>query len=163
MIAKGYEPTIENESELKDRFAELWLRNPSSVYKAAHSLFPENPMVCGWICNTWAVDPQVIKRKEDLLSEYGPEHFLPTKEDASWEIWNRVTGDNVNHDEFEKLMKLYCSVRGYIEKGSTNIQNNTMIASPVMIMPAEVKQTDAQWEEQLIIEQRKLTDDSKVT
>ena len=117
-------------------------------------------MVCTFISRNWVNDPIVLKTQKYLLEEHGEDHFLPTKQDAARAILDKA--EQCHHpDDYAKVMRLYCDVRGFVEKAGITIQNNTQINRPVMLMPP--LQSDEEWEKGLVAQQRKLISDSKST
>ena len=110
-----YSPTIENEAQLKREFAEGVLRNPSNPFAVAMELFPKSPSIALWVSQNWIKDPEIKERQKQLLEERGANHFLPSKVDLSWHIWERLQ-NCYDPADYAKLAKLYAEVQGMIDK-----------------------------------------------
>jgi hypothetical protein len=153
---------MENELELKSKFAFELLRanvtDSIGAFKIALSIFPNDTGVALRVANEWVKDPIVIAEQQRLADELGELAFLPTKIDLSRAIWEKANKEYTCTEDFTKLMRLYAEVRGFIEKPTTNIQNNLISNNKVMIVTDHGN--DNEWETKLKEQQRVLRLDS---
>lgn len=143
------------ENALKLKFADAILRNPNNPWQAAQKVFPGiiNHERCNEAAHHWAGDPVVLHFKERLVDEYGPREFLPTREEAAREIYERAQ-KAPKMDDFNKGMKLYCDVMGFIEKPGVNVTNNNSIVQNVLRVP--YVQDEGEWEKIAVDQQENL-------
>lgn len=131
-----------NEQELKSAFAAELLKTPNDPFKAALAVFGADTGRALRAAHEWAKDPEVMAEQARLKGELGEMAFLPDKSELARVIWERMQGTTYANgstipttaEEFAKLAKLYAEVRGYIEKPTTNINNNVITANKVMVV-----------------------------
>lgn len=153
---------LSNTQLLKRAFAEAWLRNPSNAFAAALEVTGNDPVASTQLANSWVGDSEVKAFKNELITEYGEEYFLPSKTSMVHDILDRAR--KCQHDEdYVKLMKLAADMRGFIEKPGVTVNNNTTFTTnkvmqiPVFVNNAGQPIDDHEWEQQLIANQERLT------
>lgn len=155
---------IENEKEIKTVYA-LKLLEVSDPFVAALALFPDNTEKALFIASQWAGLPEIKEIQSGILSK---DEFagVPTRSGLAKDIWDKMQGSNVGGmlikptiDEYVKLAKLYAEVRGYIEKPSTTINNNNVIAPRVIEVP--IAENLDEWEIAASKQQSELLDVSR--
>jgi hypothetical protein len=144
-------------AEQKKQFAIELLRFPGEGLRAATTVFGELHPIQGrmQIAELWSRDPEILQLCADLIDEHGEEYFLPTKADVARLIYKKANGANVDSENYAKLMRLFCEVRGFIQKAGTGdgpTTNNTQ----VNVLVVKDKGTDEQWQGTLVEQQRKL-------
>ena len=143
--------------ENKALFAEALLKNPNNAFVAAKTIFPRDIATALYICQRWPTDEFVLRLQKKLLLEHGEERYLPSKSRIARQIHN--VSEDVNDPEMElKALRLYCDVRGYIEKPGT-VVNNSQILNKIMVVKDHG--TDDDWENKAIEQQQKLIESSK--
>lgn len=152
-IAKQSFDTDEN----KALFAEALLRTPNSAFKAAKTVFIKHSdnAYALYASIYWPTDDFVVAKQKEFLKEGGEAKYLPTKSQVSRQIHN--VSEKVNDADLElKALRLFCDVRGFIEKPGTVINNQI---SSVMLVKDHG--TDEDWEEKIVLQQQKLIESSK--
>jgi hypothetical protein len=150
-----------NLRQFKRKFAELWLRNPSQPYQCILELIPDDRVKAISVMGVLTIDPEVKAIQEELLEEYGEEHFLPSKAQMVRKVLDRA--DQATEDGFIKMMKLAAEMRGFVDKTGVTINNNhTVNANRVMVIPSMPKTEDgvidvSQWQQQALSQQATLT------
>lgn len=86
-------------------------------------------------------DPLVIEEMGRLTTENGEASFLPTKFAIARDILDRAKAC-LDPDGFEKLMKLYCNVMGYIEKPGANVSVAVAVSNVLVVTDHG---TDEEW------------------
>ena len=94
---------MNNESELKIRFADALLRDPNNAFAAAQSIGIEQSRIME-IATTWPVDSEVLKAQKKLLEKHGAREFLPSREEAARLLWEKAQNAQKAED-VAKLMK----------------------------------------------------------
>lgn len=145
-------PEFETDSNMA-LFAEALLRNPNNAFEAAKTIFIENSHAL-YACQRWPDDPYVRKKQREFIKEGGEAKYLPSKSKVARQIHN--VSEKVNDAELElKALKLYCDVRGFIEKPGTVINNQI---SSVMLVKDHG--TDDDWEKKAVQQQQLLIESS---
>lgn len=106
-------------------------------------------------------DPEVLDELERLREEAGDLAGLPTKGETARLVLNAATAakDGGDAEGFEKLMKLYCSIVGYIEKPGTNVAVNNNSTTNVLVVTNNG--SDDEWEKKAGQQQSRLTLDAR--
>lgn len=150
-------PKIESDAEViakKEQFAQLSLRE-QDAFKIALVIYPDDTSRALRVANEWPNDEQVKTFRQSYIDaeEDGETAFLPTKAEAARLAWNIARDSGVTEDRL-KALKLYADIRGFIERPSVAIQNNTLVQNKVLV----VKNfgSDEQWEQQVRKQQTKL-------
>lgn len=147
---------IETTEQEMIQLAELMLVE-KDAFKAALSLFGGNSMKALFAAQNLPSDPAFIKIMQKVKTEKGKE-CLPTKNDLSYDIWQKMQSRGLFPDDYVKLAKLYAEINGFIEKAPTVALNNNLTVNKVMIVP---KYPNAEtWEEKAINQQKNLTDNA---
>jgi len=156
--APAVAPDPEAEKEQKDRFAEALLRTPTDPFRAALTVFGNDTATALRISNLWPYDLYVLQRQAELLEQFGPDEYLPTKQQVARRIYE--VGENAA-DNKDKLaaFKLYAELRGFVPKGEGVTNNLTVNNNRVMIM--KDFGTDEQWESAAVGQQTKLIEHSR--
>lgn len=146
-----------NEPELKARFAEALLRRPHDAFGAACAILGNDTMRALRVSQAWPLDLEVLAVQADLLEKFGPDEFLPTKQEVARRIYN--VGETAA-DAKDKLAayKLYAEVRGFIQKAD-NVNNVVVNNNRVMVL--RDFGTDEQWETKAASQQAKLIEHSR--
>lgn len=157
MIAQ--DPNAAKLTAFKRKFAELWLRNPSQPFECVLELIPDDRIKAISVMGVLTIDPEVKQIKEQLIEEYGEEHFLPSKAQMVRKVLDR--SDMATEDGFVKMMRLAAEMRGFIDKTGVTINNN-VTSNRVMVIPSISKTDDglidaSEWQRQAIDQQSTLT------
>lgn len=126
--------------ELKTAFAEALLRAPSQPVLAGRIAFPNDPQSAFRACNEWPFDAEVIAIQAELVKRHGAAHFLPSREDianlvlAEAQATNFSGGKALAAEDRLKAYKLYCEIRGFIEKPGVQIDNRSVTFNRVMVV-----------------------------
>jgi hypothetical protein len=116
--------------QLKERFAEAFLRDPEPMRAAIAVVGALDMGVAIGIATNWPHDPYVLDVQAQLISEFGADHFLPDKLQLARAIWAHAENTR-DPDAKTKALKLYGEVTGILNRdprGSTNIvDNRTMV------------------------------------
>lgn len=134
---------IVSEIDLKRRFADALLRNPNGAYSAANKLGVDHE-TAAHIARFWINDPEVARIQQELLEEYGPREFLPTREQAARTVYQRA--ESANNDDFVKMMKLYAEMMGFIEKPGLTINNTNNSQTVTNVMQVPLVTSRDEWE-----------------
>lgn len=132
-----------NPVKAKQKFAAALLRHPHEHFKAAMLTFPRNSGAALWIMQEWVSDEYVLEYQKQLLEEFGPQYFLPTKEELSHEV-HATAVQARDPDAKIKAYKLFAEIQGYINKpASVAVQVNNIKQKVLVIR----EYSDAQIEE----------------
>jgi len=150
-VAKQSFETDEN----KALFAEALLRNPNNAFKAAKTVFVRDNAFALYASTHWPTDEFVIAKQKEFLQEGGEAKYLPSKNQVARQIHN--VSEEVRDAELElKALRLYCDVRGYIEKPGTVVNNQI-----TSVMLVKDHGTDNEWEDKILEQQQQLIESSK--
>jgi hypothetical protein len=142
-----------NDEIEKEAFAREWLRL-NDPFKAAIAIVGADAGRALQISNDWIKDADVLKFKAKLIAESGEAAFIPSKEAFALKVFE--VAESARHTEDRlKAYRLFGEIMGYIEKPTTNINNNVVTANKVMIVREQV--SDDVWEAKLLKQQRELT------
>ena len=136
--------------DIKRRFAREYLktRNASSAALAVI----DDPGTALMAARSLPTDELVIAETAKLVDEKGEESFQRSKVEIAREIYDRAQRA-IDDASYERLMKLYCDVRGMIEKPGANVNVGVTVA-PVMIVKDHG--TDDEWAAKAAEQQRTL-------
>jgi hypothetical protein len=152
---------IQNEDELKLKFAAAMLRFPNDPFKAGLEVFGTDTGRALYVASHWINDPLVCAEKQRILDDDGEMFGLPSKAEVARKVWDLATAERPMEDKDRlEMLKFYSSLRGFIEKpkdaageGTTNIQaNNVMIVRD--------HGTNEQWAEKLRRQQEVLIENA---
>ena len=143
---------MNNESELKIRFADALLRDPNNAFAAAQSIGIEQSRIME-IATTWPNDSDVLKAQKQLVEKHGAREFLPSREEAARLLWEKAQNAQKAED-VAKLMKIYGDYMGFIQKPGLTV-NNTQNVLHVMRVPMPDSVED--WEAKAIEHQSNIT------
>lgn len=151
--------TREDEQDLKERFAEALLRSPTDPFRAALAIFGNDTVSALKASNSWPSDLVVLQRQADLLEEYGPDEYLPTKAHVARRIYE--VGDAAT-DPKDRLaaFKLYADIRGFMPKAE-NVNNTNITLNQNRVMVVRDFGSDDQWETAAQKHQTKLIEHSR--
>ena len=155
------EVELEDELELKKRFAVELLKQPDKPFKVAQEIFGDDTGKALFISTKWPSDPDVKRFQFQAVEEVGDMAFLPTKADLAREAWRIATSSAIPVDDRLKAMRLYGDVRGFIDKGSAII-NNTNVLNNNKVMLVKTYNSAQEWEHTLAAQQAKLIHDADV-
>jgi len=149
--------TVDEELDLKRKFAHAVLKSIETPFKVAKSLVNSDILALR-ISKEWTQDPEVIAEKERLIRTLGKKHFLPSKEELAKELYKTAV-EATDFDTKHKFYKLYAETQGMIEKPVTN--NNIAIQNTAnRIMVIRETGSDDAWEKKLKAQQEKLANDN---
>lgn len=135
------------------------METPDDPFKAALALYPDDTPTALRIAHEWPKDRAVMSALRARIQDTDEEDYLPTKAELARKVWAKMDSGSIDADEFAKLARLYGEVRGFIEKPTTNINNNTQnLMQPVMVV--KDNGTDDEWERKLAAQQGKLVEAS---
>lgn len=158
---------IENEDELKRKFALALLKHPGNPFQAGIEVFGTDTGKALFVGSNWLNDPIVEEEKARLLEDGGEMALLPSKSDLARKVWEMATcdeGEGSKRIDFEdklKAFRFYAELREFIKKpgestsegsGNTNVQNNVMVVHQ--------HGTNEEWSDALREQQRKLLADA---
>ena len=151
-------PDPKAEQDRKARFAEALLRNPNNAYAAACSVFGMDTATALRVSSEWPYDLFVLQRQAELLEQFGPDEYLPTKAVVARRIYE--TGETAT-DVKDKLaaFKLYAELRGFVPKGDGANVNLTVNNNRVMVL--RDFGSDDDWETAAAKQQTKLIEHSR--
>lgn len=152
-------PTIEDETpadiaKRKELFAELLLKEPAEPFKVALIVYPDNTSRALRIAREWPQDEEVKALQKSIVDAEGEMPFLPTKAEAARLAYSIANNDRLITEDRLNALKLYCSVRGFIEKPAAAVVNNNVVTNRVMVV--RDYGTDDQWEQKAIAQQARL-------
>ena len=147
-----------NELEQKKAFALALMRDRRNPFAAALSVFGTNTGAALRVYLVWAVDPDVLAEVRRLEKTHGKRAFLPDAEDIAQEVHIKMqecweTGDR---DTYNKLLKQYNEVMGFIKKPGVTVNNG--VGAATQVMEVQNNGSDDQWEKNLVNQQGRLTD-----
>lgn len=147
-------PVIDDDVKL--RFAEAFVRTRNAA-KAAIEVIPSNPGEAMRQAMLLPSDPFVIAEMERIKEDVPEASLLPSKCEIARQVLERANQPGVDNEEYEKLIKLYCSIMGHIERPGTNVDVSVQVA-PVMVVRDHG--TDEQWAAKTAEQQRNLVFDA---
>lgn len=139
----------------KKAFAIALLHDPDDAFRAAISVFPDNPGKALDIYGPWPHDDIVKAYQNDYLKVKGSGATLPSKDSYARKVWDMGMDIKNTIDERLKALRLYGDINGMIEKPGTII-NPTVQINNNKVMIIESKGSRAEWETALMEQQRKL-------
>lgn len=151
-MAYQHEFTFDNESELKQAFAALFMRY-GDPFKAALELFKTDTPRALWVAMNWKDDGEVLQLKT-MLSSDDDMALLPTKFDAALAVWKLFEDDKLTAFERIAAWDRYAAIRGFIEKPSTGVTVNVN-ENKVMLVTDHGNRDD--WARKLAKQQHELT------
>ena len=149
-------PTPVVDEQVKLRFADALVRTRNAA-TAALRLFPENAGFALKLAMQLPDDPFVKAEMDRIKGDVGEVSLMPTKCDIARKVLERAELHSVDHEDFEKLMKLYCTIMGFVEKPGTNV-GVAVTVSPVMVIRDHG--TDQEWADKALEQQRRLVSDA---
>lgn len=158
-------PTLQSDNvERKKRFAAEFLKSTTKsmedAFRITCTLFGADTRAAMEAAREWPHDPEVIGYTNELVSELGDLHFLPTKADLAMLVWNISNDGRLPVEDRLKAARLYGDIRGFIERqqAGTVVNNNVLMQNKVMLVKDHG--TDESWEQQVAAQQRRLIDDA---
>ena len=145
-------------TEQKKQFAVEMLKFPGEGLRAATAVFGElHPIQSRMqIADLWTHDAEVLSIMDDLLKEHGEDAFLPTKNDTARAIFKRANGPNVDTENYGKLMRLFCEVRGFIDKPKSGNDAGVTNVGNMNVLVVQDKGSDEDWGRTLREQQQRL-------
>lgn len=142
----------------KDKFADAYLRTPENSFAAACTVFGTDTATALKVSSEWPFDLYVLQRQAELLETFGPDEFLPTKQQVARRIFE--TGERTN-DVKDKLAayRLYAELRGFMPRGDGANVSLTVNNNRVMVMRDFGNDDD--WEKSAVTQQSKLIEHSR--
>lgn len=152
--------SYEGTEEEKLKFARA-LAQHGEPFRAARSVFTGYLQggLCGHIADVWPVDPIVTAELARLNAAKGEFSDLPDRSETAKLIMELARDPHTERELRLRAIKLYCDVRGFVEKAPTAVvnNNNTQQVAHVMLMPAR----HVDWEERLAQQQHRLIEDAR--
>jgi len=140
------------ETEAKEKFARLLLKEPGDPFVIALKLYPDDVKFAARIAVEWPRDPEVLAKRAELGMSVDENSFLPTKAQLARDTWELMHDKYTDPAAFARLGKLYAELMGYIEKPKVDVTTNVQqITNRVMIVRESV--SDAEWERKLLAQQ----------
>lgn len=130
--------TTNNETKLKEEFAELLLRRPYEAFNCAKVVSGDDFALCYVRSKSWPSDAYVREHQQKLIAQFGASHFLPTREELVHDLWARTQertadGNRMMEDrDAITATKLIGEFAGYLKNGSdtggngANVTNQTL-------------------------------------
>lgn len=145
--------TPEVDLATKHRFAKAFLRT-NNASAAAMEALPFDIGMKLMLSNSLPSDPDVLLEMDRIREEVGEMSLLPSKAAIARKILDKaeLTG---NVEDYANLMKLYCSVVGFIEKPGTNVNVDNRTVQNVMVVTSHGD--DSEWEAKAAEQQKRLT------
>lgn len=144
------------EEAAKRAFALALMERPSKPFEVAFAIWPSNEETnkALYAATYWPTDPQVLEFQREIISAPEVAGILPTKYQAAREVLERAR--KCRDDEvFAKLMSLYCTIMGQIDKpGSNAVVNAPTFINKVIMMPQT--QAKEEWSLRATAHQRNL-------
>jgi len=141
------------DDDVKLRFAALYVRSDNAANAAMQVI--ADPGTALRYSKILPTDPVVLDEIERLKLENGEQSFLPTKYETAREVLRRAQAvPDGDAESYERLMKLYCSMMGFVEKPGTNVDVKVAVAS---VMVVRDHGSDEEWAARAAEQQRELT------
>lgn len=140
--------------ETMKRFAYEHLKTPDDAMGAAQRAFVNDDISAAQVADHWPTNAFVIKFKQELLSEFGEEHFLPSKSDIARQLYKIGANCAQAADDRIKALKELANLLGYIEKPAAVTVNTGSTNNRVMIVRDHGTVDD--WEQRAIEQQSRL-------
>lgn len=83
----------EDDTKLKEEFAEILLKRPHEPFDAAKAVTGDDEKLFGLVylrSRSWPNDSYVKAHQQKLISMFGAAHFMPSREEIIHEWWYRV-------------------------------------------------------------------------
>lgn len=154
---------IDEETQLKWKFAEFLLRYPTDPFKAALRVAYGDTTLALTMLQHWQFTSEIAHMKEALIEELGEEAFLPSKTEMIRDVLTRAE-NTLDDSDYCKLMNLVFDARGMTSKSQPSVVvNNSQVNNRIMQIPVMINQqghvlSDEEWEQSLIQQQKTLTD-----
>jgi hypothetical protein len=143
---------------LKERFAELYLREPEA-FKVAMVLYPNDTGKALRIAHSWPNDPEVKTLMKSLQEASEEFEFHPTKEQFAKKLLNTAEEMlSVDPQTAHKYHDSYRKMRW--PDAAVNIQDNRVTNN---VMVVRDHGTPDEWEAKTLAQQRKLKEDAVVS
>jgi len=126
---------VPDDDEKKRAFAFNLLKNPNKPIEAAKAVFPDDMATACTVSVAWVNDGKIVQYQQELLKEYGEEHFLPSKADVARELYRIGAQQPAEDRDKIKALETYSRLMGYLGDGSTNINNYMSTSNRVMMVP----------------------------
>ena len=121
---------IQEQIELKRKFARASLKNPDNPFKAALCLFPDDMQRSLDIAYHWPLDSEVKALIVELSENAEPLEFQPTIDEIAWDILQRAR--NCRDDKaFFLGMKVYTDYVNKIKE--RELLKNSSSKQPILI------------------------------
>lgn len=145
----------EDESALIETFVREWLLC-NDPFKAALTVIPNNTGKALRISTEWPVRKDVLELRSEILANEGSSAFLPSKDELARTVYLESQGARVFEDKL-KGYRLVAEICGYIEKPTTQINNNNFTDNRSVMIVKDHGEDDS-WERKLASNQKRLTD-----
>jgi hypothetical protein len=107
-------------AERKQAFAKLALKRPREVARAAFRVF-EDTSDALFASQHWPADPEILRIMDEVRDEFGPDAFLPTKDEFKAEILEHARDPKQDPKVRQGFYTLYASVDGLIAKEALKV------------------------------------------
>ena len=138
---------------LAQSFARLFVDNERNPVTAALLLFPDDTLKAVRMSQDLVKDERV----KELITVYEKEReeSLPTKAQFALDLLDKMKKTD-NAKDFHMFAKLYADVRGFIDKPSDAINQNSVTVVVPSVMQVPTHQSDEEWEQSLAKQQADL-------
>lgn len=142
-----------DDQALKDAYADELLRTADPFKAAVAVVGTQDTGLALRISTEWPNDPYIKEKQAELLELNGEAAYVASKLQLARKVFE--LGDTARAIEDRlKAYRLFGEIMGYIEKPTTNINNNVMTANKVMIVREQA--SNEAWEAKLFEQQRNL-------
>lgn len=117
--------------DMKRKFASVVVRT-SNPAAAALQIIPNNPGEAMRAMQDLPKDPLVIALIDHMKTEGSDDDKQPSRIDIANEILLRAK-EVKDPEDYAKLMRLYCDVRGFVEKPGANVAVDVKVASVMVV------------------------------
>ena len=151
---------MDNEKELKTRFARLLIDRPTEPYTAMCELFADRREAFAK-CELWARDPFVLAEKARLEATLSDDDLLPTKGKYLLEVLKYARDMRLADPKIAfQYDNLYAQMRGHVEKAAPSSTTNNVQLNINRVMRDPDFGSDENYAITLEAQQKALADDA---
>ena len=138
---------------LAQSFARLFVDNDRNPVTAALLIYPTDTIKAVRMSQLLANDERV----KELINVYEQkrEESLPSKAQFALDLLDKMKQTD-NPKDFHMFAKLYADVRGFIDKPSDHVNQNSVTVVVPSVMQVPTHQSDEEWEQSLAKQQSDL-------
>lgn len=109
--------------QLADEFAFQLCYTPHDGLSAGLRAFQGDMLWTGWAVAAWMHHPYIIEKQQEYIEEYGPDYFLPTKEQIIQKVMH-VAQVARDHDDQLKGFRLAAEMLDILPKANKGVNVN---------------------------------------